>query len=361
MEKEFAGMKSSYNEDDVILLLNDMTGKVSPVSQEERKERVAKGEHVRSIIIEEYGMSTQYEEIIKTNIEKYLDRMAMAVGKLSELLYQTKGKNMVLVDIARAGIPIGILVKRYLKQVHDADITHYGISLVDGLDPKAMEYILSRHRAKHIQFIDGWTGKGTVANEIKKCVEENYPWIDSGLAVLSDCTGVAKYAGTREDIYIPHSPLNASATGLVSITVKNEEFENPTGFHSAIYLDSLEQSDISREFIEMVTERFTRGVIEESSYYNRTMYQLAHGSAYETKRIAEATGRDAKALNPGINEAARAVLRRKLEKLLVSKHHRGDDNLEVLIKLAELKGVPVEEMDMHGYKAVSVASDNYVR
>lgn len=345
-------MKCSYNAEDVTLLLNDMTGKIKPVSQEERKRRVENGEYVRSIIIEEYEVSKEYIKIVSDNMEPYLDEMARTVGVLAEKLYKVKGNDLVLVDIARAGIPIGILVKRYLKMYHNVNIPHYSISLVKGLDKKAMEYIMNNHKKEGIQFIDGWTGKGTVAKEIKASVERDFEGVDPSLAVLSDCINVAKYVGTREDIYIPHSPLNAAVTGLVSITVLNEEFENPTGFHSAIYLENLEEDDQSVEFIEKVIKHFKKQELTEipdNDFVDDT----------EIDKIAEKLNKNKKELNPGINEAARAVLRRNLEKLVVS--DLNDKDLAVLIELAKSKNVPVEEFDLNGYKAVSVANDNYIR
>lgn len=345
-------MKSSYKDEDVTLLLNDVTGKVKPVSQEERNRRVEAGEYVRSIIIEEYKVSKEYTKIVLDNMEKYLDKMVEVVGILSENLYELKGDDLVLVDIARAGMPIGILVKRYIKMFHGVDVPHYGISLVKGLDKKAMEYIINKHGKKGIQFIDGWTGKGAVAKEIRESVEKDFPGIDPNLAVLSDCINIAKYAGTREDIYIPHAPLNASVTGLVSINVLNETFENPTGFHSAVYLEDLEEDDISAAYIERVVSKFTKQnptKIEDNEDIDDT----------EIDKIAEDIKKDKKELNPGINESARAVLRRTLEKLLVTDVN--DRELAVLIELAKTKSIKVEEYPLNGYKAVAVASDNYVR
>lgn len=345
-------MRSSYNEEDVTILLNDVTGKVEPVSQEERKKRVEAGEYVRSVIIKEYEVSERYTDIVISNIEKYLGKTAKAVGVLAEILYQKKKDRLVLVDIARAGLPIGILVKRYLRKYYNVNIPHYSISLVKGLDPAAMDYIIKKHGREGIQFIDGWTGKGTVAREIRSCVEKNYPGVDPGLAVLSDCIGAAAYTATKEDIYIPHSPLNAAATGLVSITVKNEKFENPTGFHSAVYLKELEKDDISNWFLEKAEDRF---LMQNAEVFGR------NDGADETEidQIADKLGCDKKALNPGINEAARAVLRRSLEKLVVS--DKADKDLQVLIRLAMEKNIPVVEMPLRGYKAVSIANDNYIR
>ncbi len=345
-------MKHSYvNKEEVILLLNDVSDVAIPVSLEERERRVKAGERTRSIIIEEYAISDEYRNIVLDNMEEYLQNMANSVCSLAEQLYAVKGKDLVLVDIVRAGIPIGILVRRYLKNKYDVVVPHYGISLVRGLDKKAMEYIMSKHGKKGIQFIDGWTGRGTVTRDILKSVESDFEGVDGSLAVLSDSINVAKYAGTREDIYIPHAPLNAAATGLVSITVKNDEYENETGFNSAMYLDNLESVDISDSYLDRVEKLF----IYDGSYET---LQNTGVTDSELGRISEVVNRQIRLMNPGINEAARAVLRRELEKLLVSS--LDDRDVRVLIELAKLKGVPTEVVELNGYKAVSVADDGYL-
>lgn len=345
-------MKTSYtNPDEVTLLLKDMTGKVSPVSQEERKKMVDDGAFVRSIIIKEYEITKEYTDIVNSYMDDYIPNMAKYVGILAEQLYAAKGNDLVLVDIVRAGIPIGILVRRYIQKFYNVDIPHYGISLVKGLDKDAMKYIINKHGPKGIQFIDGWTGKGTVAKEVRASAAE-FEGVDDSLAVLSDCINQAKYTGTREDVYIPHSPLNASVTGLVSITVLNEEYKGPGDFHAAVYLEELEKDDQSQSFIDRVSKCFKKQMAETISS-DKTIDDK------EIDKISEILNKDKKELNPGINEAARAVLRRDLEKLIVS--DKNDVDLIPLIKLAEYKGIPVVEMPIRGYKAVSVAKDNYIR
>lgn len=350
-------MRTSYNREDVELLLKDLTGAVEPVTLEERDRRVANGEYVRSILIKEYEVSEEYRGIVNKYIPVYADKMGELVAKLADKLYEAKGDNIVLVDIVRAGIPIGILLKRYLKFKYNIDVMHYGISLVKGLDKEAMSYIVDKHGAENVQFVDGWTGKGTVAKEIKascdelKTLDDKYKELDDSLAVLSDAIGVAKYAGTREDVYIPNSPLNASITGLVSITILNEKYKQADDFHGAAYLSELEEIDQSKEFVDLVTDTFKKDVEKESD--------VCEADDTEIDKLASELGRDKKLLNPGINEAARAVLRRKLEKLIVLS--KEDEDCKALIELAECKGIKIEERPLKGYKALSVADDNYIR
>ena len=75
-------------------------------------------------------------------------------------------KNVVLVSLARAGTPIGILAKRYIKQRYNLDLPHYTISIIRdrGIDINAIKYIINKHKdSSKIQFIDGWTGKDSCA------------------------------------------------------------------------------------------------------------------------------------------------------------------------------------------------------
>ena len=49
----------------------------------------------------------------------------------------------VLVSLARAGTPVGILMRRWAQQVHGLDLPHYTMSIVRGvgLDQTALRYL----------------------------------------------------------------------------------------------------------------------------------------------------------------------------------------------------------------------------
>lgn len=339
-------MKSSYNENDVKILIKDLTGKIEPVSLEERKRRVDNGEFSRSIMIKEYPISEEYEKICVGYLEDYAKQTADAVAKVSEQIYNEKKDKLVLVSIIRAGIPIGILIKRYLKNKYNVNIPHYAISLVKGLDDNAMKYILERHDANGIQFIDGWTGKGSVTRELVESAK-NYPGVDASLAVLSDSINITKYCGVRKDIFIPSAPFNATATGLVSISILKNELIGKNDFHGAIYLKDLESHDHSLEFLNAVEKHFD---------YTTTDERIDVVEVNEIDEISKNLNIDKSLLNPSINEAARAILRRNLNKLLVC--DIDDFDVKVIVELAKLKGVKVEKYPLKYYKAVSVAKDN---
>lgn len=345
MNKQLKIVKSSYDPKDVTMLVKDLTGLVNPVTVAEKDEMVKNGAFERAIMIKEYPMNQEYEDYITSRFDMYIPSTAVAVASVAEQIYKAKGNDLVLVSIVRAGIPIGILIKRYLEHTYHVEIPHYAISLVKGLDNNAMKYILSKHKAEGIQFIDGWTGKGTVTNELVDSAK-NYPGVDASLAVLSDVTGLAKYAGIREDFAVPSAPMNACATGLVSITVFNNDVVGPDDFHGAMYLEDLESHDHSRDFVDMVTEYMFS--------HNLTIIPETHPAVYlECPEVAKDIGVDMKKLNPGINEAARAILRRDLKELLV---RRADDwDVQVIVSLARMKGVAIREYPLKTYKAISVA------
>ena len=115
----------------------------------------------------------------------------MAVGVVAEQIIENKGlENLILVSLARAGTPIGILIKRYISMRYHVNVPHYSISILRGrgFDETAIRYILTQHPLGSLQFIDGWTG--AITNElIQSCQKFNLQYqeqLSADLAVLAD-------------------------------------------------------------------------------------------------------------------------------------------------------------------------------
>ena len=155
-------MFSTYKEDDVVILLKDITGMVEPQSTEEREKEIQSGRHYCEMLPIEYEPSEAYEKAFEDALNRYSTITAQAVASVAQKIWDTKGKNVAVVSLARAGTPIGILIKRYIKEKYGVVIDHYTISIIRGrgIDKNALNYILSIHSGKDIQFVDGWTGKG---------------------------------------------------------------------------------------------------------------------------------------------------------------------------------------------------------
>ena len=157
-------MFSTYRPDDVTVLLKDVTGLVTPLGTLERERLIQSGAHYSEMLPVEYAPSEAYLRAYYDALERYGQITADAVARTAEWIWREKGRTGALVSLARAGTPVGILLRRYLRWRYQADLPHYTISIIRdrGIDRNAMDYILARHRPGSIQFVDGWTGKGAI-------------------------------------------------------------------------------------------------------------------------------------------------------------------------------------------------------
>ncbi|MDE7415241.1 MAG: cysteine protease StiP family protein [Lachnospiraceae bacterium] len=352
-------MRSSYREEDVILLLKDITGLVKPQPTEERERLIQSGKHYSEMLPIEYVPTQKYMEVYKEALEKYARPTAVAVGKLSDKIIQVRGKDVVLVSLARAGIPIGILVKHYIGQKYQVDVPHYSISIIKGrgIDDNAMKYLLERYRPQQLLFLDGWIGKGAILNELQKDIEA-YEGVSPDIAVVADPANVTELCGTHDDILIPSSCLNCTVSGLVSRTFLRDDIIGSDDFHGAVYYGELADSDLSYEFIDAIERYFE---IDNILKENCTMQLLPVGksaSGYgvdEVRALAEVFNvADINLIKPGIGETTRVLLRRVPWKVLIDEKYRQNPELNHIVRLAEEKNVPIEYYPLKHYKCCGI-------
>lgn len=342
-------MRSSYKEDDVILLLKDITGLVSPKPTKERERLIQSGRHYSEMLPIEYVPTREYMEAYEEALGVYAGATARAVGRLADKIISTRGRDVVLVSLARAGIPVGILVKRYIRFKYHADVRHYSISIIRGrgIDGNAMKYLLEKHCPQKLLFVDGWIGKGAILNELRKDVAA-YEGVSPEIAVLADPAGVTELCGTHEDILIPSSCLNCTVSGLVSRTFLRDDIIKEGDFHGAAFYGELREADLSYEFIEAIEKEFTL-----TSQADEVRVEGA--GIDEVREIAEKFGiTDINFIKPGIGEATRVLLRRVPWKVLIDERHKGRRELRHLIRLAEEKNVPVEYYPLRHYKCCGI-------
>ena len=343
-------MKTSYNTEDVILLLKDITNMVMPISTEEREKKIQEGTHYSEMLPVEYKPTKKYMEMYDIALKNYSKQTAEAVCLRAEKIYKIKGENVVLVSLARAGIPVGILIKHYLNRKYGMkNLKHYSISIIRGkeIDHNAMKYILERHKAEDIQFVDGWIGKGAILTELKKSLE-NYKGVSTELAVLSDPANITELCGTHEDILIPSSCLNSTVSGLISRTFLRKDIITENDFHGAVYYSDLIKEDVSYEFIKEVEKYFDFNIknINNATDKNGIEEVLNIGKKFGIKEI--------NFIKPGIGEATRVLLRRVPWKLLISEKYKNDPVLQHLYRLAQEKNVPIEYYPLNNYKACGI-------
>lgn len=342
-------MRSSYHEDDVTMLLKDITGLVEPQPTKERERLIQSGKHYSEMLPIEYVPTREYMEVYEEALERFSKPTALAVGRLADKIMQAKGHEVVLVSLARAGIPIGILVKRYIRKKYDIDVPHYAISIIKGrgIDDNAMKYLLERYKPPQLLFVDGWIGKGAILNELKKEVKA-YDGVSADIAVVADPANVTELCGTHDDILIPSSCLNCTVSGLVSRTFLREDIIGPKDFHGAVFYGELADSDLSYAFIDAIERCFCMNTPPEDK-------QTDGFGADEVTELADAFGvEDINLVKPGIGETTRVLLRRVPWKVLIDKRYEKSPELRHIVRLAKEKNVPIKSYPLEHYKCCGI-------
>lgn len=342
-------MKSTYDKKDVIILLKDITGLVEPQPSEIREKLIQSGTHYCEMLPIEYKPSKDYMIAYKKALNDFSSSTANAVGCLSDKIIDKKGKNITLVSLARAGIPAGILIKRYIKFKYKIDITHYTLSIIRGrgIDKNAVKYILERHKPENILFLDGWIGKGAILNELKLSVK-NFKGLSSKLAVLADPAYVTEFYGTNEDILIPSSCLNASVCGLISRTFLRDDIIKENDFHGALYYENLKENDLSYEFINAIERKFKK----ENLFLNKKFVRKGIDEVMEIANKFNIS--DINLIKPGLGETTRVLLRRIPHKILINYKNKNDLEISHILKLAKEKNVQIEYFKMTNYKTCGI-------
>ena len=125
-------MFSTYQSQDVTILLKDITGLVTPLGTREREARIQSGVHYSEMLPLEYEPSPAYLAAYHDALERYAGITAEAVARAAEQIWECRGRQCALVSLARAGTPIGILIRRYLQGRYGVDLPHYTISIIRG-------------------------------------------------------------------------------------------------------------------------------------------------------------------------------------------------------------------------------------
>ncbi|MGL5574216.1 MAG: cysteine protease StiP domain-containing protein [Sarcina sp.] len=346
-------IKGSYKKD-CIFLLKDLTGILKEISIEEKEKLIAQGISYSNFISKEEKPNEDIEELFLKMLSCEASKIAEYVAILAEKIYKEKMEDLIIVSLARAGTPYGILIRKYLKLKYNIDIKHYSISIIrgKGIDFNALKYILDENKNAKIQFVDGWTGKGSIINELDKSITEfNRRYnqnIDKSLAVIADPAKLCEIYGTREDISVPNSVLNATVSGLISRTILNDKYIGKNDFHGAINIEYLKENDYSDFYVDEIAKCFTKnvecGIAEKiDSKYSKQVSQKIKDKYHVD---------DINKVKLSIGEASRVLLRRKAKVVLLK--DIDDKEVKQLIILAKAKKVPIEIYKESDYKAIAI-------
>lgn len=351
----------SYSPDDVIFLLKDISSLIAEQGNEEREKAIQGGKHYSEMLPIEYRPTDDYIRLFHDSLARFARKIAIATGTVSEIILKRRSKNIVLVSLARAGTPAGILIKRYIKYRYNIDVPHYSISIIrgKGIDENAIRYILDHHPKSGIQFVDGWTGKGAITKELNKSCDDyrrkHNVSLDSDLAVIADPGYCVSIFGTREDFLIPSACLNATVSGLISRTVHKKEIIGENDFHGVKFYRDLDNEDVSNLFIDTVFKEypFIEEEVEKSFIsVSSQPPEVSWLGMKDVEKIQNEFGiRSVHFVKPGIGETTRVLLRRMPWKILVRKDAK---NIEHILQLANERQVPVETYDLSAYQCCGI-------
>ncbi|MFN2519390.1 MAG: cysteine protease StiP domain-containing protein, partial [Jatrophihabitantaceae bacterium] len=360
----------SYAPDEVSWLLSDLSGYDLEAPTEEREEAIQSGgAHYAESLPVEYQPSAEYQNLFHAALAQSVDRLAHAVGMVTELVLAQRGPATVLASLARAGTPIGILMRRWAQRTHGLDLPHYAISIVRGrgIDTVALRYLAARHDPADVMFVDGWTGKGAIARELASAVAAaNAAFSTSfspALAVLADTGGCVETFGTREDYLIPSACLNSTVSGLVSRTVLNDRLIGPRQFHGAKFYASLADADVSIVFLDAVTARFDAiadDVARDWPLLRDSDRRPTWAGWAAVQAISSAYGiADLNLIKPGVGETTRVLLRRVPWRVLMRPDAAGE--LGHVTLLARQRGVEIVEVPDLAYRCVGLIRPGFSR
>ncbi|MFD9565893.1 phosphoribosyltransferase domain-containing protein [Streptomyces sp. NPDC059994] len=362
---------SSYAPDEVGWLLKDLSGVELEAPTEEREEAIQSGgAHYAESLPVEYQPSPQYQGLFRTALDASAERIARAVGVVTETVLAERAPRPVLVSLARAGTPVGVLMRRWAQQRHGLDLPHYAVSIVRGrgIDPNALRWLAAHHDAADVVFVDGWTGKGAITRELAAAIREfavssGVDRFDPEIAVLADPGSCVRTYGTREDFLIPSACLNSTVSGLISRTVLRQDLIGPGDFHGAKFYRELADSDVSVDFLDAVAARFDE-VAADVDREAKALQAADRSPTWEgwaaVERISEEYGiHDVNLVKPGVGETTRVLLRRVPWKILA--HRDAGADLDHVRLLAQQRGVPVEWVDDLPYSCVGLIHPHYTR
>ncbi|MGY0062176.1 phosphoribosyltransferase [Streptomyces sp. LZ34] len=356
---------SSYAPEDVGWLLQDFSDVTLEAPTEEREEAIQSGgAHYAESLPVEYQPTEEYQALFRGALTTSAARIARAVGAVTETVLAERSPRPVLVSLARAGTPVGVLMRRWARHAHGLDLPHYAISIVRGrgIDTTALRWLADRHDPADVVFVDGWTGKGAITRELAEAVRP-YPGFDPRIAVLADPGRCVETYGTRDDFLIPSACLNSTVSGLISRTVLRADLVGPDDFHGGKFYRELAGADVSGFFLDTVTAHFDE-VADQVAADAKELAAADRSPTWEgwaaVERISEEYGiHDVNLVKPGVGETTRVLLRRVPWKILAARG-AGADLAHVRL-LAEQRGVPVEEVDDLTYSCVGLIHPRYTR
>lgn len=350
----------SYRPEDVRFLLTPIA--LEPTAVAEKERLIQSGErHYSEMLSRESPPSARYMEVFEQALAANRRRLAEDILDLAAIIDAARPGEITLVSLARAGTPIGVLLKHTLEEFFRRAAAHYSLSIIRdrGIDALALAFILGPEGRDEtgLVFVDGWTAKGVIARELASSIgdfnQRTGTRLDASLFSLTDLAG-AGIAPRDQDYLIPSCILNATISGLVSRSVLHPD-RGADDFHGCVFYRELAHADRSVWFVEQVLAD-VRAALASGYRPRPAAVDPAPGRERSARVLADLAARhgirDTRLIKPGIGEATRVLLRRLPERLLV--RDPGCAEVAHLLQLADEKAVHWEVEPSLPYQAISL-------
>jgi len=325
----------------------------------EKERLIQQGQrHYSEMISPEIPPTPAYMTIFETALARHGVRMGHEAAQLVRSIDARMAGPITLCSLVRAGVPLGVLLQRGLRSL-GRDCVHFGISIIRdrGIDAVAMAHVLARRPPESILFVDGWTGKGAITDELERTLAP-WPGLRPRLVVLADPAGRAWLSAGPEDWLIPSGVLGSTVSGLISRSILNDQLMSPGGFHAALHLQNLTEHDVSRRFVDLISANMAGALTCGTAVAPDAPRDIRRTAQAVIDTIARRHGiTDRNRIKPGIAEATRAVLRRAPQCILVAAN--SDPDLAGLHHLARDRNIAVEvsRTPLFPYRAVTIIAD----
>lgn len=353
----------SYDPEEVGWLLTDLSEVPLEADNAARERDIQSGRtHYAESLPVEFQPDLAYRRLFDTVLEETARRLAVAVGVVTELVLAERGTDIALVSLARAGTPIGVLMRRWAAHHHGLSLPHYAISIVRdrGIDTVALQYLAAHHNPARVVFVDGWTGKGMITRELTAALAEHRTrtgaTFNPDLAVLADPGHCVRTFGTRDDFLIASACLNSTVSGLISRTVLNPRLLGTGDYHGAKFYRQLRSDDVSAKFLDAVSAQFDPALPQVRNHVRPADREPSWAGLRTVERIRQQYGiTSTNFVKPGIGETTRVLLRRIPWRIVLadpeSPEHRH------IRMLAAARNVPVVHDPELSYACVGLIKD----
>ena len=356
---DLAHFSGSYRPEDVHILLKPAI--IPPVAVAEKERLIQTGaRHYSEMLSAEEVPDPRYLQLYDEALRRNAGRLRRDIDILADgiMARPATRTTCVIVSLARAGTPVGVLLKRALQR-RGVIAHHYSISIIRGrgIDRNALRYIAARHGSETTVFVDGWTGKGAIRGELDRTLGDGDTGFEPFLAVVADPAGCADLAATCDDYVIPSGLLNGIVSGLISRSVLNDAIVGPDDFHACVFQQQHAAHDISQGFIDAV-ETAPDGAAPDSAAPSSAW---SRAGAARSRRLCahlirdlmhDAGVDDINRIKPGIAESTRAILRRVPHRVYIHDPH--DCEVQHILHLARLGDIEVIQRDLYNYRAVTI-------